>query len=160
MAAVGRASLVRECDALAMDDHVTGFCAASERRDVEAMLATLAPGAELISPISIHMTFRGAEDLRVLFEAVYGALDGLRWAEQVGDGDVRVVLGEARVRGVRLTDAMVFELAPDGRIRRIRPHLRPWLALTVMAAVLGPKVGRHPGVIRRALGGSPAVTGP
>jgi hypothetical protein len=48
---------------------------------------------------------------------------------------------------------MVFELAPDGRIRRIGPHLRPWLALTVFAARLGPKVARRPGVIGRALRG-------
>lgn len=37
---------------------------------------------------------------------------------------------------------MVVELAPDGRIRKVSPHLRPWLAL--FALVLGPKVARHP----------------
>jgi hypothetical protein len=46
---------------------------------------------------------------------------------------------------------MVLELSGDGRIRRIRPHLRPWLAVTVFAIRLGPKVARHPGVILRAL---------
>jgi hypothetical protein len=50
-----------------------------------------------------------------------------------------------------MTDAMVFELAPDGRIRRISPHLRPWFALTLFALVLGPKVARRPGVVWRAL---------
>jgi hypothetical protein len=55
-----------------------------------------------------------------------------------------------------MTDAMVLELGPDGRIARVRPHLRPWLALTVFAAVLGPKVATRPGVLRRALAaGSP-----
>lgn len=62
-----------------------------------------------------------------------------------------VVLGDATVGPFPLGDAMVFELAEDGRIRRIRPHLRPWLALTLLALKLGPKVGRHPGLIRRAL---------
>jgi hypothetical protein len=69
----------------------------------------------------------------------------------VGDGAERVAVGEARILGVRMTDAMVFDLAADGRIRRIGPHLRPWLALTLFALVLGPKVARHPGVVRRAL---------
>ncbi len=50
-----------------------------------------------------------------------------------------------------MTDAMVFDLDSEGRIERISPHLRPWLALTVFALILGPKVGRHPGVVRRAL---------
>jgi hypothetical protein len=54
---------------------------------------------------------------------------------------------------VRLTDAMVFDLAADGRIRRIGPHIRPWLALTLFAVVLGPKIGLHPGAVRRALAG-------
>jgi hypothetical protein len=50
-----------------------------------------------------------------------------------------------------MTDAMVLELARDGRIRRISPHLRPWLALTLFAALVGPKVAREPSVVRRAL---------
>ncbi len=74
-----------------------------------------------------------------------GTLTGLRWTNQVGDGASSVAVGEARVLGVRMTDAMVFDLDSDGRIRRISPHLRPWLALTLFAAVLGPKVARHPG---------------
>lgn len=50
-----------------------------------------------------------------------------------------------------MTDPMVFDLAPDGLIRRISPHLRPWLALTLVAALLVPKAGRRPGVVLRAL---------
>jgi hypothetical protein len=46
---------------------------------------------------------------------------------------------------------MVFDLAEDGRIRRIWPHLRPWLALTLFAVIVGPKLARRPDVIRRAL---------
>jgi hypothetical protein len=46
---------------------------------------------------------------------------------------------------------MAFDLADDGRISRIRPHLRPWLATTLFALLLGPQVARHPGVVWRAL---------
>jgi hypothetical protein len=48
---------------------------------------------------------------------------------------------------------MVCELAPDGRIRRISPHLRPWLALSTLALKLGVRMARHPGVLLRALRG-------
>ena len=99
------------------------------------------------------MVFRGQEDVEFLLAGVYGSLRGLRWTDPLGDGVRRVMVGEARLLGVRLTDAMVFDLAPDGRIRRIGPHLRPWLALTLFALVLGPKVGRRPGVVLRALRG-------
>jgi hypothetical protein len=134
-----------------MDDAVAGYVKASERNDIAAMMETLAPDVELVSPISGRMVFRGEGDVRHLLTAVYGSLKGLRWTRTIGDGNHRVALGEARLLGVRLTDAMVFELAPDGRIRRIGPHLRPWLALTLFALVLGPQVARRPGMIWRAL---------
>ena len=134
-----------------MEDAVARYRAASEANDIDGIMGTLAPDAELVSPISGRVVFRGRDDLRVLLTAVYGSLTGLRWRDEVGDGRVRVLTGGAKVGPVRLGDAMVFELADDGRIRRISPHLRPWLALTLFALKLGPKVGRHPGIVRRAL---------
>jgi hypothetical protein len=134
-----------------MDDAVQSYTEASERNDIEAMMDALAPDVELVSPISGRMVFRGEDDVRHLLTAVYGSLKGLRWTQTLGEGRDRVAVGEARLLGVRLTDAMVFELAPDGRIRRIGPHLRPWLALTLFAVVLGPQVGRRPGIVWRAL---------
>ena len=136
-----------------MDDAIARYQAATEKNDIDAIMATLAPDVEVISPISGRMVFRGQADVRVLFRAVYGTLNGLRWIRTVGEGPNWFSLGEAKVGPVRMTDAMVFELAPDGRIRRISPHLRPWLALTLFALVLGPKVARHLGVVRRALAG-------
>jgi hypothetical protein len=134
-----------------VEDALSRYRAASEANDTEALVETLAAEVEVVSPISGRMVFRGRDDVRLLLAAVYGSLRGLRWTETVGDGDRRVLLGAARVGPLRLTDAMVFELDTDGRIRRISPHLRPWLALTLFAAILGPKVGRHPGVVWRAL---------
>jgi ribosomal protein S28E/S33 len=134
-----------------MNDAVQRYRSASEANDIEALMQTLAPDVELVSPISGRMVFRGREDLRILLAAVYGSIKGLRWSEEVGEGTVRVVTGDAAVGPVRIGDAMVLELAEDGSIRRIRPYLRPWLALTLLALKLGPKVARHPGVVVRAL---------
>ena len=136
------------------DDAISRYCTASEAGDLDAMMETLSDDPALVSPISGRMVFRGRDDVRHVLGAVYGGtLGDLRWTRAVGDGDVRVVLGETRIGPVRMTDAMVFDLAPDGRIARISPHLRPWLALTLFAAVLGPKVARRPGAVRRALRG-------
>jgi hypothetical protein len=137
-----------------MADAVTRYCAASEARDIDAIMTTLAPGAELVSPLSASAVFRGHDDLRILLTAVYGSMSDLRWVQQVGEGTAtRVAIAEGRVAGARLGDAMVFELDGSGLIRRIRPHLRPWLATTLFALLLGPKVARHPAVVRRALRG-------
>jgi hypothetical protein len=136
-----------------MDEPLERYLSASEAGDVEGIRSSLAADVELVSPISGRMVFRGRDDVEVLLGAVYGSLRGLRWTRTIGEGEHRVVLGHARLGPVQMTDAMVFELAPDGRIRKIGPHLRPWLALTLFAAILGPKVGRRPGVVWRALRG-------
>ncbi|OLP01659.1 hypothetical protein BVU76_14450 [Mycolicibacterium porcinum] len=132
-------------------DSVAAFCEATRARDLDALLATLAPDASLTSPLSGRMVFRGRDDLRLLLGAVYGGLRDLTWQEPIGDGPTRVAISEGRVAGVAITDALVFELDESGQIRRLRPHLRPWLATTVFALLLGPKIARHPGVLRRAL---------
>jgi hypothetical protein len=134
-----------------VDDAVDRYRTASEANDIDALMATLAPNAELVSPVSGHLVFRGEGDLRVLLGAVYGGIKGLRWSEQFGDGARRVVLGECTVGPLELADAMVVELDEHGQIRRIRPYLRPWLALTYFALAIAPKLVRHPGIILRAM---------
>ena len=138
----------------AVDDAaVTRYCEASIAKDIDGLLDTLGPDAELVSPLSGRMVFRGRDDLRVLLGTVYRALNDWRWGQQAGEGDTRFVIGRGRVAGLPLDDAMVFELGDDGRIRRVRPHLRPWLGTTLFALILGAKMAHHPGVIRRALRG-------
>jgi hypothetical protein len=120
---------------------------------MEALAATLSPQVELVSPLSGRMVFRGADDVKLLATQVYGATRGLRWSEQFGEGDHRVVISQGRIGPFRLDDAMAFELDTEGRIVRLRPHLRPWLATTYFALVLGPKLVPHAGVLVRALRG-------
>jgi hypothetical protein len=133
------------------DDAVATFLEATKTNDVDGIVSTLAPDAELLSPLFARMVFRGRDDLRVLLGAVYGGLSDLVWREVIGEGATRVAVSDARIAGVTITDAMVLELDDDGLIARLRPHLRPWLAITLFALLLGPKIARHPGVLRRAL---------
>jgi len=134
-------------------DAVARYCAASESADVDGIMAALAPDAELVSPLSGRMVFRGEADVRLLAAAVYPTLKELRWGEPMGEGRLRSVVGTCRVGPLRVDDAMVLELDGEGRISRVRPHLRPWLGTTLFALLLGPKMARHPGAIWRALRG-------
>ena len=131
-------------------DVIAEYRAASEANDLDRLVATLAPDAELVSPLLARGVIRGEKDLRLLFAAVYGSLSELRWTEEIMDGDRGFMIAEARVGPFGIGDAMVFELGPDGRIQRIRPHLRPWLASTWFALAVGIKLARHPGVVWRA----------
>ena len=134
-----------------MDDAIARYRAASEANDIDALMETLAPEAELISPISGRMVFRGHDDLRALLSAVYSTLKDWRWREEFGDAQHRTVIGDGRVGPFKLGDAMVYDLDDQGRIKRVRPHLRPWLGLTGFALLAGPRIARHPAVIWRAL---------
>ena len=134
-----------------VDDAIERYRVASEANDIDGIMSVMAPDVEVVSPISGRMVFRGQDDVRLLFAAVYGTLKGLRWRDEIGEGSQRVLVGDTKIGPIGMTDAMVFDLAEDGRIERVRPHLRPWLALTLFALVLGPKVGRRPGVVLRAL---------
>ncbi|QIS08694.1 nuclear transport factor 2 family protein [Nocardia arthritidis] len=132
-------------------DVVAAFCAAARHNDVDGMVAALAPDAELISPLSSRIVIRGRDDLRIALGVIYGSLTDLRWTEFIGSGSTRVAVSEAGIGRFGITDAMIIELAEDGRIRRIRPHLRPWLGTTVFALLGAAKLGRYPGLMRRAL---------
>src|ERR1700727_2633118 len=127
------------------------YLAAAQSNDIDALVETLADDPELVSPLSGRMVFRGREDLRVLLRVVYGSLRDAGWQAPVRDGTRCVVLGESRVGPAHRYDVTVFELADDGRIQRIRPFVRPWLALTVDALVVGPKMALHLGVVWRSL---------
>ena len=132
---------------------IAEYRAASEANDIDGLMRTLAPDVELVSPLSARLVFRGQDDLRALLSVVYATVRELKWASELADGDTRFLLGTMRVGPFKLDDAMLFELGPDGLIKRIRPHLRPWLATTFLALALGPKVARRPDVVLRALRG-------
>ncbi len=150
MAETEHAAAPRETSAGA-PDAIARYCAASSAGDIDALMATLAPDPELVSPLSGRMLFRGREDMRILLGAIYSTLGGLRWGEPMYAPQSVCAIGRGRVGPLKLDDAMVFELDADGLIKRVRPHLRPWLSTTLLALLLGPKIAAHPGVVLRAL---------
>jgi hypothetical protein len=129
---------------------VSDFCAATAANDLDAIMATLTEDAELVSPLSGRLVFRGRDDLRLLLGAVYATLRDLRWEPPIVEGRRATAVAVSRFAGLRLDDAMLFELSPEGKIARLRPHLRPWLATTLFTLGLGPRMAPHAGVMLRA----------
>lgn len=148
----GSAPQPRSCIIDQMDDAVASYCAASRASDMDALAATFAPDVELPSPLFGSFRFRGASDVRAVLGAVYGLLSEVDWEEPIGSGFSRIAVAHARFAGLRIDDAMLFELDERGRIACIRPHLRPLFATLVFALLLGPRVALRPGVVLRALG--------
>jgi hypothetical protein len=131
-------------------DAVAHYQAASVVGDIDALMTAVAPDAELVSPLVANGVICGQEDLRILLEAVYTTVRDLRWIERFGDDHRVVIIGEAKVGPFRIGDAAVIELAEDGSIQRIRPHLRPWLGTTFFALRMLPKVATHPDLLGRS----------
>lgn len=119
---------------------------------MQALAATFASDIELPSPLFGALTFRGSDDVKAVLSAVYGLLGAVTWEPPIGSG-TRVAVAHTKFAGIRIDDAMLFELDAEGRISRIRPHLRPLFATIVFALLLGPRVALRPGVVLRALRG-------
>lgn len=136
-----------------MSDPIESFLRAGERGDARALAPTLAPDVRLHSPLAGAAVFRGRDDVTQLLGVVYRCLRGLSWREHHADGRVHVAVGEARVLGVRITDAMILTTDDDGLIAEIRPHIRPWAGLTAFGIALMPRLLCHPGLLRRSTRG-------
>jgi hypothetical protein len=115
------------------------------------LAATLAPDVQLPSPVIGRAVFKGREDVTALLTEVYGMLRDVRWQPPVGDRTTQLAISEARVGPMKIDDAMVFELDAEGRIKRVRPHLRPLLAMVLFFLMMGPRIARAPGVLLRAM---------
>jgi hypothetical protein len=90
-------------------DAVAQYEAASAAADIDALMRTLAPDAELISPLVANGVIRGHKDIRVVLEAIYTSVHDLRWRERIGDDHVVVMIGEAKVGPFRIGDAAVVD---------------------------------------------------
>ena len=127
------------------------FISASQDGDRAALAGALSPDVEVVSPFVGRMVFRGREDVIALLGAVYDSLSGLEWYRRAGEAPFVVVMGRARIAGLLLEDAMVLELDAEGRVRRVRPHLRPLAAMLALLAPLLVRLAGRPGVFLRAL---------
>lgn len=134
-----------------MDDAVSRFLAATKANDMAALASTLAPDATLPSPVIGRAVFKGRADVLAVLTLVYGMLRDVRWEPPFGEGSRWTAIAEARIGGLQIGDAMVFELDAAGLIVRVRPHLRPLLATAVFFLMIGPRVARQPGLLLRAI---------
>lgn len=129
---------------------IAEFRAAWDAGDVDRLVDTLAPDAEFVSPLAARGVVRGKHDLRLLFAELYVGLSEVRWTEQIVDGDRGVLIAKGRMGPFGIDIAMVLKLDRDGRIQRLSPHLRPWLAATWFGFTMSRKLVRHPGLLWRA----------
>lgn len=84
---------------LEMVPAVSAFRQAGERRDLEAILATLTPDVVIHSPVSTRLRFAGIEQARELFGVVFAELGEFTYTDELGDAESRVLVYRGRLVG-------------------------------------------------------------
>lgn len=127
------------------------FREAGEAGDLDGILATLAPDATLRSPITMTADFRGTDELRRLFEAVFQTISDIDYFEDIGDAETRALFYRGRIGSQPLEETLLVRLDGEARIRELTIFVRPLPGLTAMLDGLGPKLARHQGGGRSAV---------
>jgi hypothetical protein len=126
-------------------DAVARMRAGMEAGDADAAADALAQDVVINSPITLGFTFTGRAQARDLFADVVATISDLRYTDDIGDGDTRVLLARGRVGKQELREAIVLRLGDDGLISELTLYVRPLPGLTTLAAGLGPKVAGRRG---------------
>jgi len=122
---------------------VSAFRDAAERRDLEAILATLTADVVIRSPVSSRLAFAGIEQARELFGVVFAALGEFTYTDELGDDETRILVYRGRLAGEEIEEVQLLRLAADGRIRELSFFIRPLPGLAGVAAGLAPGMARR-----------------
>jgi hypothetical protein len=140
--------------ALASDPSVvtTRFRLAMEARDLDGLIATLAPDFVLNSPLTDRVAFHGHGEMRELMRTHFAAVEDVRYFTDLGDSEGRAQFYRAHVNGQPVEVATRLEINDDGLISEITVYLRPLPGLTALAvALVGPIAADRHGPRRAVL---------
>jgi hypothetical protein len=125
------------------DKPLIPFRAAMETRDRRAIVDAFASDAICRSPISPKLVFQGHHEIDALYEAILAVFDDIDYTVELRDGEVGVLVMDARIRGVPIQVVEHVHLTDDDKIREITAFFRPLPALALAAQGLGREIGRR-----------------
>jgi SnoaL-like domain len=112
------------------------FVSATERHDVEPVIACFAPGIIIRSPITQRIRFEGIEQASDLFRRVFCIISGTRVYETIGEGSSQVVFWRARVGRNYLEEANLLRFDENGLVKEMTVFMRPVPGLLALAVEL------------------------
>jgi hypothetical protein len=132
---------------------------AAETGDAALARTVLATEAVLVSPLTSQFRFEGGDVVEELLEDVFQVLTGIRFEDELVDGDRVALFATGRVGDRLLGEAQRLRLDEDGLIREITLYMRPIPAMTALLRGLGPLVARRQGkpATARLLAGAGAM---
>lgn len=125
--------------------------AAMEARDRRAVVGTFASDAVLRSPFTDNLVFEGHEQLDGLVAVILDVLEDLTYTDELHGESAAVLVGHARVDGLRLQFSDYLKLRDDGLIEEMTVFFRPLPATTAAMRRFGEGLGRRKSTSRGAL---------
>lgn len=108
------------------------FRAAAESKDFSALDDFFTEDVVFRSPV-VFKPYVGRDSLRMLLSAVVQVFEDFRYTDQIEEGDVAVLLFQARVGDREVDGVDVLRFAPDGRARELMVLVRPMSGVNALA---------------------------
>lgn len=108
------------------------FRAAAESKDFSALDDFFTEDVVFRSPV-VFKPYVGRDSLRMLLSAVVQVFEDFRYTDQIEEGDVAVLLFQARVGDREVDGVDVLRFAPDGRARELMVLVRPMSGMNALA---------------------------
>lgn len=129
---------------------MSGFRAAVEARDLDALEATLADDVVFRSP-AVYKAYEGRPATMVILRAVMRVFEDFRYVRETASADGRdhVLVFEATVNGKQLEGVDVLHLDEHGLVDDLRVLVRPLSGLNGLVEAMGeaiPEVLRELGL--------------
>ena len=118
------------------------FTQAIAARDVDALIATLAPDVVLHSAV-VRSPFEGRDLVADTYRSVLESFEELRIVDEFENGDTHAFFWEGRMDGRFVGGADRIRAHPDGSVREITVISRPMSGSATLLAAIGPRLARR-----------------
>jgi hypothetical protein len=108
------------------------FRAAVESRDLEAIVAALAPDVIFRSP-AVYKPYEGRDAVGALLAAVLTVFEDFRYTAQIDDGEREVLVFEARVGDREVQGVDILRFGNDGLVADLTVMVRPMSGMVALA---------------------------
>ena len=115
---------------------------AMERRDIDALVATLADDVVFYSPVATK-PFVGIEEVAEVIEVIMRSFEELEYPEEWISGSTEIVTFRGRMAGRFVEGAEMLRHDEDGKVRKIEIFARPMTGSFSVARAVGPPLARR-----------------
>ena len=124
---------------------------AMEARDHRAVMESFADNAVLRSPFTDNLAFEGRGQIDGLVAVILDVLEDLTYTDELHADRSAVLIGHARVDGLRIQFCDYLKLRDDGLIEEMTVFFRPLPATTAALRRMGDGLGRRKSKVRGRL---------